>query len=124
MKKPLLIFLSLVVAIALVITVGIPMWVSHEERISAIPKSGTYTCEELSASLTFGWPGILTLPDGTTIEFGIDYGRCIMNVSERPLTLDGEYEAHLDQGFVEITFEKLPIPFEPDHPYRFVETTD
>lgn len=124
MRKPLLILLSLVVAAALVITVGVPMWIAREERISEIPKSGTYTCDALSVSLTFGWPGILTLPDGTAIEVGIDYGRCIMNVSERPLTVAGEYEAHLAHGYVEITFEDLPIPFEPDHSYRFTAISD
>lgn len=124
MKKPIRILLALLIVLALIPAIGLPMWAAHEEKVSQIPKSGTYTCEELSMTLTFGWPGILTLPDGTTIEVGIDYGRCIMNVSERPLTVDGEYEAHLEDGYVEITFEKLPIDFEPDHPYRFTAPSD
>lgn len=124
MKKPLMILLSLLIVLVLIPAIGLQMWIAHEEKVSRIPQSGTYTCEELSMTLTFDWPAILTLPDGTTIEVGIDYGRCIMNVSERPLTVDGAYEAHLEDGYVEITFEKLPIPFEPDHPYRFTAPSD
>ena len=119
--RPLVILLALALALALIPAIGLPLWAAREENISRIPQSGTYICEELSVSMTFGWPGVLTLPDGETVEFAIDYGRSIRNISGNTLIVEGIYKAHLDEGYVEITFEKLPVEFTPGQAYRFTE---
>lgn len=122
--RPFMILLALALVLALIPAIGLPLWAAREENISRIPQSGTYICEELSVSMTFGWPGVLTLPDGETVEFAIDHGRSIRNISGNTLIVEGVYEAHLQEGYVEITFEKLPADFTPGHPYRFTEIPD
>lgn len=124
MKKPLLILLALLLVLALIPAIGLPLWSAREKRLSEIPDQGIYTCDELSLTLTFGRTTILTLPDGTAIEAGIDHGRNMMSLTDGVRTLDGRYEAHLEDGYIELTFENLPIPFDPDHPYRFTADAD
>ena len=122
-RTPLLILLALVVSLALLIHFGLPLWVAHEEKVSDIPHSGTYVCEELCVSIPFvyGKDTILTLPDGTEIEVGIEHSRRMVDLHDKSITVVGVYEAHLEEGYIEITFDSLPVPFDADRPYRFVK---
>ena len=90
LRGPLLILVTFALVLALIAAVGLPLWAAREQTVSAIPEHGTYTCEELSITLTFGDRTTLTLPE----------------------------------GYIEITFDALPIPFEPDRVYRFTEITN
>ena len=118
-RMPLMILLGLVVGLVLLVRVGLPMWAAREERISAIPKSGTFVCDDLAVSISFGKGTLLTLPDSTSTEVAIDYGRRITELSEDSSKITGWYEAHLEDGYIEIRFTELPIPFDPEYSYRF-----
>lgn len=122
LRGPLLILVTFV--LVLIAAVGLPLWVAREKAMSAIPEHGTYTCEKLSITLTFGDRTTLTLPDGAVLEAAIDHGRRMTCTNEDPNTLEGTYEAHLEEGYIEITFDALPIPFESDRTYRFTEITN
>lgn len=74
MKKPILILAAVLAVLLLLPAIGLPLWAAHDAQVSAIPDSGTYVCEELSMSLTFGDTTTLILPDGTQIEVAIDQG--------------------------------------------------
>ncbi|MBQ2921253.1 MAG: hypothetical protein IJE58_08765 [Oscillospiraceae bacterium] len=116
--------MTLALVLALIAAVGLPLWAAREKAMSAIPEQGAYACEELSITLTFGDRTILTLPDGAVLEAAIDHGRRMICPDEGPNALEGTYEAHLEEGCIEITFDALPIPFEPDRAYRFAEITN
>lgn len=122
LRGPLLILVTFV--LVLIAAVGLPLWVAREKAMSAIPEHGTYTCEKLSITLTFGDRTTLTLPDGAVLEAAIDHGRRMTCPDEGPNAPDGTYEAHLEERYIEITFDALPIPFEPDRTYRFIEITN
>ena len=122
LRGPLLILVTFV--LVLIAAVGLPLWVAREKAMSAIPEHGTYTCEKLSITLTFGDRTTLTLPDGAVLEAAIDHGRRMTCPDEGPNPPDGTYEAHLEERYIEITFDALPIPFEPDRTYRFIEITN
>lgn len=122
LRGPLLILVTFV--LVLIAAVGLPLWVAREKAMSAIPEHGTYTCEKLSITLTFGDRTTLTLPDGAVLEAAIDHGRRMTCPDEGPNAPDGTYEAHLEERYIEITFDALPIPFEPDRTYRFTEITN
>lgn len=124
LRGPLLILVTFALVLALIAAVGLPLWAAREQTVSAIPEQGTYTCEELSITLTFGNRTTLTLPDGAVLEAAIDHGRRMICPDEGPNALEGTYEAHLEEGYIEITFDALPIPFEPDRTYRFTEITN
>lgn len=124
LRGPLLILVTFVLVLALIAAVGLPLWVAREKAMSAIPEHGTYTCEKLSITLTFGDRTTLTLPDGAVLEAAIDHGRRMTCTNEGPNTLEGTYEAHLEERYIEITFDALPIPFESDRTYRFIEITN
>lgn len=115
-RTPLLILLVLVIALILLVKVGLPMWAAHKESIAQIPKSGTFTCDALSVSISFGKHTVVTLPDGTTEEATIDYGRRL----RAGTGITGWYEAHLEDGYIEIRFTELSIPFDPDCSYQFM----
>ena len=122
LRGPLLILVTFV--LVLIAAVGLPLWAAREKAMSAIPEHGTYTCEKLSITLTFGDRTTLTLPDGAVLEAAIDHGRRMTCPDEGPNAPDGTYEAHLEERYIEITFDALPIPFEPDRTYRFIEITN
>lgn len=122
LRGPLLILVTF--ALVLIAAVGLPLWVAREKAMSAIPEQGAYTCEKLSITLTFGDRTTLTLPDGAVLEAAIDHGRRMTCPDEGPNAPDGTYEAHLEERYIEITFDALPIPFEPDRTYRFIEITN
>ena len=124
LRGPLLILVTFALVLALIAAVGLPLWAAREKAMSAIPEQGAYTCEELSITLTFGDRTTLTLPDGAVLEAAIDHGRRMTCTNEGPNTLEGTYEAHLEEGYIEITFDVLPIPFVPDRVYRFTEITN
>lgn len=64
-----------------------------------------------------GWTAhVVTLPDGTTEEATIDYGRRL----RAGTGITGWYEAHLEDGYIEIRFTELSIPFDPDCSYQFM----
>ena len=122
LRGPLLILVTFV--LVLIAAVGLPLWGAREKPMSASPEHGTYTCEKLSITLTFGDRTTLTLPDGAVLEAAIDHGRRMTCPDEGPNAPDGTYEAHLEERYIEITFDALPIPFEPDRTYRFIEITN
>lgn len=124
LRTPLLILLTLAIVLALIPIVGLPMWAAREKTVSAIPGQGTYICDELSLALNFGDQTTLTLPDGAVMEAAIDHGRRIVSLHEGIDTLEGSYEAHLEEGYIELTFDALPVPFNPDQPYRFTAISD
>ena len=124
LRGPLLILVTFALVLALIAAVGLPLWAAREQTVSAIPEQGTYTCEELSITLTFGDRTTLTLPDGSVLEAAIDHGRRIVSLHEGIDTLEGSYEAHLEEGYIELTFDALPVPFNPDQPYRFTAISD
>ena len=124
LRGPLLILVTFALVLALIAAVGLPLWAAREKAMSAIPEHGTYTCEKLSITLTFGDRTTLTLPDGAVLEAAIDHGRRMTCPDEGPNAPDGTYEAHLEERYIEITFDALPIPFESDRTYRFTEITN
>lgn len=121
MKKRIAVAAAILVLAVLLIPWGLRLWVDHQMEISEIPGRGTYTCEELSMSVTFGNGTIVTLPDGAGVEVSIDYGLRVKDLYGSTPAIDGWYKAHLEDGYIEITFESLPVSFEPDHTYRFEE---
>lgn len=124
LRGPLLILVTFALVLALIAAVGLPLWAAREQTVSAIPEHGTYTCEELSITLTFGDRTTLTLPDGSVLEAAINHGRRMICPDEGPDAPEGTYEAHLEERYIEITFDALPVPFEHDKAYRFTEITN
>lgn len=124
LRAPLLILVTLALVLTLILAVGLPAWAAREKAVSEIPEQGTYICEELSVTLTFGSRTTLILPDGAVLEAGIDHGRRMTGLYEGADAMEGTYEAHLEQGYIEIVFDVLPIPFVPDRAYRFTEITN
>ena len=124
LRGPLLILVAFALVLALIAAVGLPLWAAREKALSAIPEQGAYACEELSITLTFGDRTTLTLPDGAVMEAAIDHGRRMTGLHGGADALEGTYEAHLEEGYIEITFDALLIPFVPDRAYRFPENTN
>ena len=116
-RTPLLILLALVITITLLFRGGLHFWAAHKKSVSAIPQRGTFICDELSMTISFGNHTIITLPDGTAKEAVIDYGNRIQAGND----ISGWYEAHLEVGYIEIQFTKLSVFFDPVRSYQFWE---
>lgn len=95
------------------------IWSIQRAARMEIPKSGTYMCEELGASISFDDLTKLSLPNGLDIMIAIDYGGNISQLYESDPLIRGSYTAYIDRGYIEVCFEKMPNAFEPGRTYVF-----
>jgi len=95
------------------------IWVDHKEESSKLPESGSYYCEELQLTVTFGRETQLLFPDGEYVALSIDYGGNVRAAFSENIVIHAGYTARLSKGYFILKFSSLPIEFKEGRAYRF-----
>ena len=95
------------------------IWVDHKEESSKLPESGSYYCEELQLTVTFGKETHLILPDGEAVPIVLDVPLNMMPHNEADTSVFAAYTARLSKGYFVLKFTSLPIEYKEGRAYRF-----
>lgn len=95
------------------------IWADYLSNTTQIPQSGSYYCNELQLSITFGEETNLVFPDGEVVAIAIDRGSNLQTLNPEDTFVRGSYTSRLSNGYVVIAFESLPIKFAEGRSYRF-----
>lgn len=98
------------------------VWALHFENRMEIPKTGVFVCEELGAAISFGDVTKLSFSDDHNVLIAIDQGGNISRLTGDDPIIRGSYSAYLEDGYILIDFEELPISFDEGKCYQFVKT--
>ena len=108
--------------VAVFFAAGIKLYFCYDERVSQVPDSGVWRCEELDAEITFGDKRFISLPDGRSLQLEIDYGRHVWVMDPADLQhvyAEGHYTAHLAKGYVTVSFQEYPLSYQEGKEYKF-----